>query len=178
MTTRPNFQIREESRGTHVADYGPLVVLLGVSLTAGLAASLPHAMDMTIFMHFFMGFLLCNFAMLKLFHPQAFANGFVMYDLIGKRFRPYAYVYPYIELFLGLGYLSFAFPYLIYVLTIVVLGVGAAGVVSALRRGLDINCPCMGTVLKVPLSTVTLSEDLLMIVMAIALISMRAGLVG
>lgn len=177
MQSRPSFQVHEESRGSHLADYGPLVVLLGVSAVAAIAAALPYAGDMLIGMHFFMGFLLCNFAMLKLFHPKAFADGFSMYDLLGKRSRVYPFIYPYIELFLGLAYLSFLFPYATYVLTIVVLSFGAAGVINALREGLDINCPCMGTVLKAPLSTVTLSEDLLMVVMAFVMILMRAGFV-
>lgn len=49
---------------------------------------------------------------------------------------------------------------------------GAIGVVLVLRKGLDIACPCMGNVLSVPLSTVTLSEDGLM---ALALLLMPAG---
>jgi hypothetical protein len=50
---------------------------------------------------------------------------------------------------------------------------GALGVVSALRRGLDIECACMGTVLHVPLSTVALVEDLGMAGMAGAMLAMR-----
>jgi hypothetical protein len=49
---------------------------------------------------------------------------------------------------------------------------GAIGVVMALREGLDIDCPCMGSVLSVPLSTVTLTEDVGMAVMAAILLAM------
>jgi hypothetical protein len=117
-------------------------------------------------MHYFMGFFLCQFAMLKLFHPSGFADGFQMYDLVAKKSRTYAYLYPLIELALGLAYLSFSIPILTYILTIVVMGVGTIGVIGALRRGLDIRCACMGTVLDVPLSTVTLTEDIAMVAMA------------
>lgn len=110
--------------------------------------------------------------MLKIFHPPAFADGFQMYDLIGKRSRAYAYVYPYIELALGLGYLSFFMPIYIYSATIIVMGIGIIGVIDALRRGLDINCPCMGSVLDVPLSTVTLAEDIGMAGMAAVMLYM------
>ena len=48
--------------------------------------------------------------------------------------------------------------------------IGAIGVVLALRRGLDIACPCMGSVLTVPLSTVTLTEDVAMVAMAMMLL--------
>jgi hypothetical protein len=50
--------------------------------------------------------------------------------------------------------------------------VGTIGVLSALQRGLDINCPCMGSVLDVPLSTVTLTEDIGMGLMAVGMLSM------
>jgi len=89
-----------------------------------------------------------------------------MYDLLAKPFRSYAYVYPFIELFLGLGYLAHWQPKLTYVATIIVLAFGSIGVLRALFKGLDIECACMGTVLHVPLSTVALIEDLGMAVMA------------
>ena len=53
--------------------------------------------------------------------------------------------------------------------------IGAVGVVRALKRGLDINCPCMGSVLDVPLSTVTLTEDIGMGLMAAVMLFMRMG---
>ena len=75
-----------------------------------------------------------------------------------------------IELALGLGYLSFIWPFAVYIVTIIVLGIGAIGVIKALVKGLDLRCACMGTVLDVPLSTVTLTEDLGMVTMALVLI--------
>lgn len=111
--------------------------------------------------------------MLKLFHPSGFAEGFRKYDLIASKMPIYGYLYPLIELGLGLGYLSLFAPHWIYGVTIVVLGVGAIGVIRALRRGLDLRCACMGTVLDVPLSTVTLTEDLVMVAMALMLLFKR-----
>jgi len=146
--------------------YWPLLVLILIAALAAFALCYRVQMDGTTWMHFFMGFFLCQFAMLKLFHPQDFADGFQMYDLLAKKSRLYAYLYPLIELVLGLGYLSAILPVLVYILTILVLGFGAVGVIKALFEGLDIKCPCMGTVLDVPLSTVTLTEDVGMVVMA------------
>ena len=104
-----------------------------------------------------------------------FADGFQMYDLLAKTFRPYAYVYPFIELALGLAYLAFWRPTTVYLATIIVLGFGALGVINALRRGLNVNCACMGNTLKVPLSTVALVENLGMVAMALVMF-MRARL--
>ncbi|HEX2579237.1 MAG TPA: MauE/DoxX family redox-associated membrane protein [Rhabdochlamydiaceae bacterium] len=142
--------------------YWPLFVLVLVA-TAGAAALSKNLSD---WMHYFMGMFLCQFAMLKLFHPAGFAHGFQKYDLVAKKFRFYAYLYPFIELALGLSYFSFTVPKTTYILTIIVMGVGAIGVITALIKGLDVQCACMGTVLDVPLSTVTLTEDIAMIGMA------------
>lgn len=166
MSDKPEFKKRKEGRSKSIKDYWPLLSLILVAAAAG-GAIIHHTGGGTgEWMHYFMGFFLCIFALLKIFSPVAFADGFEMYDILAKRFRPYAYIYPYIELGLGLAYLSFFVPPLTYAVTIIVMMFGAAGVVSALARGLDINCPCMGSILKVPLSTVTLTEDLGMAVMA------------
>jgi hypothetical protein len=143
--------------------YWPLFCLLVIATLAATALYWNIGMG---WMHYFMGFFLCQFAMLKLFRPKGFADGFQMYDLIGSRVRLYAYIYPLIELGLGLGYLSFFAPFWIYWITVIVLGIGAIGVILALIKGLNIRCVCMGTVLDVPLSTVTLIEDLVMVAMA------------
>lgn len=117
-------------------------------------------------MHDFMGLFLVVFAMFKLFDVSAFADGFQMYDLLAKPCRPYALLYPWIELGLGLGYLARTPLPAVYAATILVLGFGAIGVIRALRRGLDVDCACMGSVLRVPLSTIALTEDLGMVAMA------------
>jgi len=151
--------------------YWPLACLILIAALAASALSQNRPLDIGMeWMHFFMGLFLCQFAMLKLFHPKGFADGFSKYDLIGSRIRFYCYLYPLIELGLGVGYLSFFAPYWIYWITIIVLGIGAIGVVGALMRGLELRCACMGTVLDVPLSTVTLTEDLAMVAMALILL--------
>lgn len=158
---------REEGRGTHLADYWPLICLVVVTALAALAVTIGFsAMGMKAFMHAYMGVFLVIFSLLKLFDLTGFKDGFAMYDLLARRAPAYGYIYPFIELGLGLAYLAYFIPTLIYILTIVVFSFGALGVWQALREGLDIDCPCMGNILSVPLSTVTLTEDVAMIVMA------------
>jgi len=166
-----SYQVREAGRGSSIGDYWPLAALVLVSALAATALVAGTARDgMTGWMHFYMGIFLLVFALLKLFDLEGFKDGFAMYDIIAKRSSAYGYVYPFIELGLGLAFLAFIAPTAVYLLTILVFGVGAVGVVTALREGLDIECPCMGNVLSVPLSTVTLTEDGLMIVMAAILL--------
>ncbi len=146
--------------------YWPLFALILIAILG--AAALAYGVQKGFFawVHYFMGLFLCQFALLKLFHPSDFADGFQMYDLIAKKFRGYAYLYPLIELALGLAYLSFIYPVATYLITLIVMGIGTVGVIRALKAGLDVRCACMGTILDVPLSTVTLSEDIAMGVMA------------
>jgi len=93
-----------------------------------------------------------------------------MYDLLAKPVRPYAFLYPFIELGLGLSYLAQWELKWTNWAAIGVMSFGALGVLNALRKGLDLECACMGTVLKVPLSTVALVEDVGMAVMAAAML--------
>lgn len=152
-------------------EYLPLLALLAVTVLAASAKDASYGPDgrPLRWMHDFMGFFLLIFALLKIFDLPGFADGFQKYDLLARRSRRYALAYPFIELALGLGYLAFWRPTTVYLATMVVLGVGTFGVITALARGLDLKCACMGSTLKVPLSTVTLVENVLMFAMAAGL---------
>lgn len=147
--------------------YIPLFVLVGVAGLGALALSIQGRE----WMRYFMGLLFCQFSMLKLFNLSQFASGFKKYDLIAKKIFGYAYVYPLIELGLGLAYLSREGLLAANIITVMVTGISAIGVVRALKSGLDVRCACMGTVLDVPLSTVTLAEDIGMGIMALIMLS-------
>ncbi|OGN63656.1 MAG: hypothetical protein A3E80_02680 [Chlamydiae bacterium RIFCSPHIGHO2_12_FULL_49_9] len=147
--------------------YWPLFALILIALLAAIAVSYGTGRKVYSMMHIFMGLFFCQFAMLKVFNPSGFAEGFQKYDFLAKRSKNYALAYPFIELALGLSYLSFINPFAVYSVTIVLMGIGAVGVIKALREGLEVRCACMGTVLDVPLSTVTLAEDVGMGLMAL-----------
>ncbi len=162
---------RPKGGGTKISDYLPLAVIIVLALLAAGAKQAAYgSWSGMSAMHDFMGFFLVMFSMFKFFDLSGFADGFQMYDLLAKPVRAYAYVYPFIELGLGLGYLAHWQPVVIYAVTVVVMLFGAAGVLNALRKGLNLQCACMGTVLHVPLSTVALVEDLSMAVMAGAML--------
>lgn len=158
---------RDPGRGRRLQDYVPLFVLLSFTLLAA-SARQAAASDWSwmSWMHDFMGLFLVVFAMFKFFDLKGFATGFAMYDLLAKRWKGWGYLYPFLELALGLAFLARWEPMLVYGLTAGLLAFGALGVLHALRQGLDIECACMGTVLHVPLSTVALLEDVAMAAMA------------
>lgn len=162
---------REAGRGTRIGDYWPLIALVLGSALSGLAIAAGFGeASMRGFMHGFMGVFLFVFALLKIFDLEGFKDGFAMYDLLAKRHSAYGYVYPFIELALAIAFLSFFMPQVTYIATIIVFGFGTIGVLGALREGLDMDCPCMGNILSVPLSTVTLTEDVAMVLMALMML--------
>jgi hypothetical protein len=114
---------------------------------------------------FMAGFFLV-FSFFKLLNLSAFAQAYRGYDLIAAKSRAYAYAYPFIELALGLAYLVRWNPMVTNTITLVVMLVSTAGVLIALRKRQLIECACLGTVFKLPMSKVTLIEDLSMAAMA------------
>src|SRR2546430_1143788 len=107
---------RQPGRGSRWHDYIPLIVIIALTLLAACAKQVSYTPGWTwmSWMHDFMGFFLIVFSMFKLFDLEGFADGFQMYDLLAKPVRVYAYLYPIIELALGLGYLAHWQPRLIY----------------------------------------------------------------
>lgn len=124
-------------------------------------------------MRWFMGVFFVVFASFKLVGYRMFAMMFAGYDIVAKRFRTYAYAYPFIELGLGLLYLTNAVPMARDVLTLLVMSIGSIGVYQEIRRRSGIHCACLGNVIKLPLSTVSLVEDVGMGLMAAIMLLMR-----
>ena len=152
--------------------YTPLFVILLLTLLAATARQTGSgSWNGMVWMHDFMGFFLIVFSMLKLFDLRAFASGFAKYDLLATRSRLYAHLYPFLELTLGLAYLAQWQPRATYLATVILLGFGTLGVFHTMRRGEQLNCACMGEILKVPVSSVTLAENLSMSAMALAMLS-------
>jgi hypothetical protein len=166
--TRSDVKRRLPGRGSRWQNYIPLIVIIALTLLTASAKQVSYsaAWSWMSWMQDFMGFFLVVFAMFKLFDLEGFADGFQMYDLLATPVRTYAYLYPFIELGLGLGYLAHWQPKLIYLATVIVMTFGALGVIRALSKRLDVECACLGTALRVPLSTVALTEDFGMALMA------------
>lgn len=118
----------------------------------------------------FMGAFFLTFAFFKLLDLRGFAESYRMYDVIAKRLPVYANIYPFIELLLGAGYVTGVLPLATNVATLVVMSVSSIGVIQSLLAKRTIRCACLGTVFNLPMSTVTLVEDALMVAMAAAML--------
>jgi copper chaperone CopZ len=119
-------------------------------------------------MRTFMGAFFLAFAFFKLLDLKGFADAYRGYDVVARRFPAYGYVYPFIELSLGAAYDTGFQPFATNLVTLVVMAVSSIGVIHSLLAKRKIRCACLGTVFNLPMSTVTLVEDGLMVAMAAA----------
>lgn len=115
--------------------------------------------------HFMAGFFLV-FSFFKLLDPAGFVTAYRDYDLLAKRSAAWAWAYPGVELLLGVAYLVNWLPVVTNSVVLVLMLIGAAGVLKALLDKKKIRCACLGTALNLPMTTVTLVEDLTMAAMA------------
>jgi len=116
--------------------------------------------------NFMAGFFLA-FSFFKLLDLPGFASSYAMYDVLAKRFPQYGYAYPFIELSLGIGYLIQGDSRLFNLVTFIVMAFSTLGVLIAVSNRQKIRCACLGAVFNLPMSTVTIIEDLLMAGMAL-----------
>ncbi len=114
----------------------------------------------------FMGGFFLAFSFFKLLDLQGFADNYRSYDAVAKRLPAYGYVYPFIELLLGIAYVTAFQPFATNLVTLAVMSVSSIGVIQSLLNKRKIRCACLGTVFNLPMSTVTLVEDGLMVAMA------------
>jgi len=147
--------------------YRPLILLL-IYLFAVTAAAMVASggWSTALAMRLFMGGFFIAFSFFKLLDPRGFADAYRGYDLIARAVPAYGFVYPFIELGLGLAYLANVAPMIVNGITLVVMAVSLAGVLRAVLSKRAIRCACLGTVFRLPMSTVTIIEDGLMVAMA------------
>ena len=118
----------------------------------------------------FMGLFFIVFSFFKMLDLKNFPTSFSMYDPLAEKILFYGWVYPFIEIALGLMFLvRFELNIALYV-TIVILGITTFGVTKTLMNKKNIQCACLGTALKLPMTEATLIENALMLSMSIFLV--------
>lgn len=163
----------EQAKGW-IQTYKPLLLiflyLTGVSFIAANAAADNRIMH---FMNYFMGGFFIVFSFFKLLDLKGFADSYSMYDIIAMKLKTYGFIYPFIELLLGVSYLLSFEPAVTNIAVIIVMGVSSIGVIKSVIRRQKIQCACLGAVFNLPMSTVTIVEDLLMAGMAITALILK-----
>ena len=161
--------------GKAVADpkatsYRPVAALFAMTALMALAAS--QAVYATPFTtraaEWFIAFSMAVLALLKLQNVESFATMFLNYDLLAKRWVPYSYIYPFAEGLAGVLMIAGVLTWLSVPIALFIGGIGAVSVVKAVyidRR--DLKCACVGGASNVPLGFLSLTENLMMIGMAV-----------
>lgn len=172
--------------GKRVADpkavsYRPVFVLF--ALTALMAVAVSYAVSGNPFTiraaEWFIGFSMVVLALLKLQNVESFSTMFLNYDLLAKRWVPYGYIYPYAEGMAGLLMIAGALTWLSVPIALFIGTIGAVSVFKAVYiEKRELKCACVGGASNVPLGFVSLTENLMMIAMAVWMILAALGIVA
>ena len=153
----------------------PLVAVIGYIF--GLTAFTAVLTEVTVqsLLAYNMGYFFIIFSLFKVIDLPGFAMGYHEYDIISKRWYAWGYVAPFVELLLGSLYVLRVDAPLLHIVTIVFSLVVCVGVGIKLAKREAFYCACLGTVLKVPLTKVSLVEYAVMAVMALAMLVLPLG---
>lgn len=150
--------------------YRPVAVLFAMTALTAMAAS--YAVSGSVFTlraaEWFISFSMVVLALLKLQNVETFATMFLNYDLLAKRWVPYSYIYPYAEGLAGILMVAGALTWLSVLIALFIGTIGAVSVFKAVyldKR--ELKCACVGGSSNVPLGFVSLTENLMMIAMAV-----------
>lgn len=161
----------EEVSRTFWETYKPILLVFGYILGATLVVeATAGAFDWMRWMrHFMAGFFLV-FSFFKMLDVPAFAASYSSYDVLARHWLGWGYAYPFVELALGALFLLDYNPLVTNSLTFAVMGISTIGVVQSLLAKRQFQCACLGAVFNLPMSKVTLFEDVLMVLMSGAML--------
>jgi glutaredoxin len=161
-------------RDPHATSYTPVIAVFAVAALMALAAGWAFTGDLISVrvVEWFIAFAMCILAMLKLQDVESFSTMFLNYDLLARRWVPYSYIYPFAELLAGVLMVAGALMWLSVPVALFIGTIGAVSVFKAVyidRR--ELKCACVGGSSKVPLGFVSLTENLMMIGMAVWMVA-------
>lgn len=157
----------EEQAKSWFETYKPiLLIFFYISLVTILIQVKNEKIDVMQWMqHFMAGFFLV-FSFFKLLNLKGFAESYVMYDVLAKKIPVWGYIYALMELGLGIAFLVNFNPLLTNSITFIVMTISIIGVLQSVLNKKKIQCACLGAIFNLPMSTVTIIEDALMIIMS------------
>lgn len=161
--------------GKPVADpkattYRPVVVLFAMTAIMAMAASfaVTGSAITRLAAEWFIAFSMVVLSLLKLQNVETFATMFLNYDLLAKRWVPYSYIYPFAEGTAGILMVAGALTWLSVPIALFIGVIGAVSVFKAVYiEKRELKCACVGGASNVPLGFISLTENLMMIAMAV-----------
>lgn len=159
-------------RPNALRSYWPVIaVFLAAAIMAVAAATASGTFGLRT-LQWFVSFSMCLLALLKLQDVERFSTMFLGYDLLARRWPTYGYLYPFAEFAAGALMIGGRFTLISAPLAIFIGGIGTVSVVKAVYvEKRDIKCACVGGNSTVPLGTVSLLENLMMVFMALAMLA-------
>lgn len=157
----------EEPEGT---TYRPIIAIFSVSFLMALSTSLlPNSgFSLLRIIELFIAISMCSLAIMKLRDLSSFSTQFLSYDLLARKVVRYAYVYPFVEAGAGILMIAHLAPWLSAPSALFIGTVGAISVIKAVYiEKKELKCACVGGNSNVPLGFISLTENLMMIAMAL-----------
>ncbi|WP_437871087.1 glutaredoxin family protein [Methylorubrum extorquens] len=166
----------QEVKDPNATSYTPVVAVFAMTALMALAASYAaYGAPLTMRAgEWFIAFSMCVLAILKLQDVETFSSMFLGYDLLARRWVRYAYAYPFCEALAGVLMVAGALDWLSIPVALFIGTVGAVSVVKAVyvdKR--EIKCACVGGSGSVPLGFVSLTENLMMVGMAVWMLAVH-----
>jgi copper chaperone CopZ len=153
----------------------PLFLIVGyIAATVSLVAVVSGDRSVSLLMNNFMAGFFLVFSFFKFLDLRGFSGAYRSYDLLARALPGWGWVYPFVEAGLGVAYLLRISPVPVNVITLGLMLIGALGVLRTLLDRRSIQCACLGTAIKLPMTTVTLVEDLGMAAMAAVMLARHA----
>ncbi len=159
-----------DPRNHSIKDYIPLIAVIGFIFLSSVIYVVLLGNTLLNWFNAVMGFFFLYFALFKFIDLPGFAEGYHEYDLIAQKTKLWGWFYPFVEVTLATFYLLAVTNPWLYMFTIIITAINVVGVSIKLARKEKFMCACLGTVLKVPLTTVTLIEYGLMGAMAVVML--------
>src|SRR5688572_5919130 len=168
MTEDNHYEMTNSEEKSWLATYKPLFIVFAFITGLATITAWQHGQfNWMQWMNYFMGGFFITFSFFKLLDINGFADSYRTYDLLAKKVYGYAFVYPFIELGLGIAYITGWQPFFTNIVTLIVMVVSSVGVIQSVLNKRKIHCACLGAVFNLPMSTITIIEDLLMAGMAL-----------
>lgn len=153
-----------------IKDFVPLLSIIGLVLLFTGVMQYRYGFSWESGMLDFMGAFFLIFGLFKIINLKEFAQAYRMYDLPSRYIPGYAWVYPFGELALGVCYLMRYQLFAANIITVLLMFIGSVGVLKALQKKETLVCACLGALFKIPMTYVTLAEDVVMGLMALMML--------
>ena len=158
-------EVNTDAKEPYLAKLFPLILILSYISLTSIIINFGRSLD--DLMMDFMGIFFIVFSFFKFLDYKSFPNSFAMYDPLAKALPLYGWIYPFIETILGLMFLFRFQLFTSIIITILLLSITTYGVVNVLKNKQTIQCACLGTAIKLPMTIATLVENGIMIIMAL-----------